>query len=72
VAAGPISKRALTFVALAKELSATGLSLCKISTALAARGHFTAGGKPYVASAVQEMLRPNLGIEKVASAVSAD
>ena len=43
-------------VAAAKELSAGGLSLRKISAALAERGHLTGGGKPYVASAVHAML----------------
>jgi DNA invertase Pin-like site-specific DNA recombinase len=43
-------------VALAKELHSGGMSLRKISTELAARGHVTNGGKPYVASAVQAML----------------
>jgi DNA invertase Pin-like site-specific DNA recombinase len=44
-------------VALAKELHGQRLSLRKISAELAARGFVTAGGKPYVASAVQAMLR---------------
>jgi DNA invertase Pin-like site-specific DNA recombinase len=43
-------------VSLAKELRDQGLSLRKISVALAERGHLTAGSKPYVASAVQAML----------------
>lgn len=43
-------------VALAKELRDQRMSLRKISDALAARGHVTASGKPYVASAVQAML----------------
>src|SRR5260370_2060570 len=43
-------------VALAKELSEQGMSYRKISAELAARDHLTAGGKPYVASAVQSML----------------
>jgi DNA invertase Pin-like site-specific DNA recombinase len=43
-------------VALAKELRAGRMSLRKISVALADRGHHTAGGRPYVASAVQAML----------------
>jgi DNA invertase Pin-like site-specific DNA recombinase len=43
-------------VALAKEFQNGGMSLRKISAALAARGYLTAGGKPYVASAVQAML----------------
>jgi hypothetical protein len=33
------------------------MSLRKISAELAARGHLTAGGRPYVATAVQSMLR---------------
>jgi DNA invertase Pin-like site-specific DNA recombinase len=47
-------------VAQAKELSAGGLSLRKISAALADQGHLTAGGKPYVASAVQAMLAEDI------------
>jgi hypothetical protein len=43
-------------VALAKELSARGLSLRKISATLASQGHLTGGGKRYVASAVQAMV----------------
>jgi DNA invertase Pin-like site-specific DNA recombinase len=43
-------------VALARELSDGGMSLRKISAALAERGHLTGGGKPYMASAVQAML----------------
>jgi DNA invertase Pin-like site-specific DNA recombinase len=43
-------------VALAKELQGGGMSLRKISDALAAEGYLTAGGKPYAASAVQAML----------------
>jgi DNA invertase Pin-like site-specific DNA recombinase len=43
-------------VALAKELHGQRMSLRKISAALADRGYLTAGGKPYVASAVQAML----------------
>ena len=43
-------------VTLAKELRDQRMSLRKISVALAAQGHVTAGGKPYVASAVQAML----------------
>jgi DNA invertase Pin-like site-specific DNA recombinase len=45
-------------VALAKQLHAQGLSLRKISAALAEQGHVTASGKPHVASAVQKMLAP--------------
>ncbi|HMF15523.1 MAG TPA: recombinase family protein [Gemmataceae bacterium] len=44
-------------VATAKEMQAQGMSFRKISAALAAQGHLTATGKPYVASAVQSMLR---------------
>jgi len=43
-------------VALAKQLHADGLSYRKISAALAAQGHFTARGKPHVASAIQKMI----------------
>ena len=43
-------------MALAKELHTQGLSYCKISAELAARGHITRTGKPHVASAVQKML----------------
>jgi hypothetical protein len=43
-------------VALAKQLQAGGMSLRKISAELAAQGHLTGGGKPYVVSAVQAML----------------
>jgi DNA invertase Pin-like site-specific DNA recombinase len=43
-------------VALAKELRGQRMSLRKISAELATRGHLTARGKPYVASAVQTML----------------
>jgi DNA invertase Pin-like site-specific DNA recombinase len=43
-------------VALAKKLRSERMSLRKISAALAARGHLTGGGKPYVATAVQAML----------------
>jgi hypothetical protein len=43
-------------VALANELHGQRMSLRKISTALAERGYLTAGGKPYVAPAVQAML----------------
>jgi DNA invertase Pin-like site-specific DNA recombinase len=43
-------------VALARELSASGMSLRKIAVTLAERGHLTGGGKPYVASAVQAMV----------------
>jgi len=43
-------------VALAKQLQASGLSLRKICAELAARGHLTAKGRPYVASAVQSMI----------------
>jgi DNA invertase Pin-like site-specific DNA recombinase len=43
-------------VALAKELSGQRMSYRKISAELASRGHTTATGRPYVASAVQAML----------------
>jgi DNA invertase Pin-like site-specific DNA recombinase len=43
-------------VALARELQGQGLSLRKISAALAERGHVTGGGRPYAASALQTML----------------
>jgi DNA invertase Pin-like site-specific DNA recombinase len=43
-------------VALARQLHSAGMSLRKISAELAAQGHLTAGGKPYVATAVQSML----------------
>jgi hypothetical protein len=43
-------------VALVKELRAQRLSYRKIAAELAQRGHLTAGGKPYVASAIQSML----------------
>jgi DNA invertase Pin-like site-specific DNA recombinase len=43
-------------VALAKELQRQRMSLRKISAELAARGHLTANGRPYVATAVQAML----------------
>jgi DNA invertase Pin-like site-specific DNA recombinase len=43
-------------VALAKEMSEQGISYRRISAELAARNYLTAGGKPYVASAVQSML----------------
>jgi hypothetical protein len=42
--------------ALAKELHGRRMSLRKISATLAAQGHLTANGKPYVASAVQAMV----------------
>ncbi len=44
-------------IALAKQLHSDGLSLRRISAALAERGHVTASGKPHVASAVQKMVR---------------
>jgi DNA invertase Pin-like site-specific DNA recombinase len=44
-------------VALAKQMHDQGMSLRKISAELAARGYVTAGGKPYVASAVQRRRR---------------
>jgi hypothetical protein len=43
-------------VLLAKQMHDQGMSLRKISAELAARGYVTAGGKPYVATAVQTML----------------
>ena len=43
-------------VALANELHGQRMSLPKLAAELAARGHLTAYGKPYVASAVQNML----------------
>jgi hypothetical protein len=43
-------------VALVNELHARGLSYRKISAELAAQGHCTRTGKPYVASAVQRIL----------------
>jgi DNA invertase Pin-like site-specific DNA recombinase len=43
-------------VALAREMHGQRMSLRKISAALAAQGHMTAAGKPYVASAVQAMV----------------
>jgi DNA invertase Pin-like site-specific DNA recombinase len=43
-------------VAFAHELHGRGVSLRKISAALAERGYLTANGKPFVASAVQTML----------------
>jgi DNA invertase Pin-like site-specific DNA recombinase len=44
-------------VALVRELRGRGMSLRKISAELAAQGHLTAGRRPYVATAVQSMLR---------------
>ena len=43
-------------VALAKQLRAEGMSFRKIPVELAARGHLTARGRPYVVSAIQAML----------------
>jgi DNA invertase Pin-like site-specific DNA recombinase len=43
-------------VALAKQLRGQRLSYRRISTELASRGHTTATGRPYVASAIQTML----------------
>jgi Resolvase, N terminal domain len=43
-------------VALAKQMHGQRMSLRKISGALAARGHLTSRGRPYVASAIQAML----------------
>jgi hypothetical protein len=42
---------------LAKELSEQRMSYRQISAELATRGHLTAGGKPYVASAIQSMIK---------------
>ena len=53
--------RAPEVVALATELRGRRMSLRKISAALADRGYLTAGGKPYVASAVQAMLAGDVG-----------
>jgi DNA invertase Pin-like site-specific DNA recombinase len=44
-------------VLLAKQMHDDGMSLRDISAALAEQGYLTAGGRPYVASAVQAMLR---------------
>lgn len=44
--------------ALAKQLHAQGMSLRKISAALAEQGHLTGSGKPHVALAVATMLGP--------------
>jgi DNA invertase Pin-like site-specific DNA recombinase len=44
-------------VAVAKELSAQRLSYRKIAAELARRGHLTANGRPYVASAIQAIIR---------------
>jgi hypothetical protein len=44
-------------VLLAKQMHDQGMSLRDISAALAEQGYLTAGGRPYVASAVQAMLR---------------
>jgi DNA invertase Pin-like site-specific DNA recombinase len=43
-------------VALARQLHEQRMSLRKISVALAAQGHLTARGKPYVATAVRAMV----------------
>ena len=43
-------------VALAKQMHANGVPYRKISAALAAQGHVTSGGQPYVVSAIQKML----------------
>jgi len=43
-------------VALAKQLRSQRLSYRKISAELARRGHLTANGRPFVASAIQAML----------------
>jgi DNA invertase Pin-like site-specific DNA recombinase len=47
-------------VTLARDLRAQRLSYRKISAELASRGHRTAKGKPYVASAIQTMLADRL------------
>ena len=47
-------------VALARELRAKRISLRKIGAELAAQGHLTANGRPYVATAVLAM--PRLGM----------
>ena len=44
-------------VLLAKQMHDDGMSLRDIAAALAEQGYLTAGGRPYVASAVQAMLR---------------
>jgi hypothetical protein len=44
-------------VALVRELHGQRQSLRQISKMLAAQGHFTGGGRPYTATAVQKMLR---------------
>jgi DNA invertase Pin-like site-specific DNA recombinase len=43
-------------VALAKQMQGERLSYRKIAAELALQGHVTAGGRPYVASAIQAML----------------
>lgn len=43
-------------VTLTRQLREQRMSYRKISAELAQRGHFTAGGKPYAASAIQSML----------------
>ena len=43
-------------VALAKQLRASGMTFRQIPEELAARGHLTSQGRPYVVSAVQAML----------------
>jgi hypothetical protein len=48
-------------VALVRELHGQQQSLRQISKTLAAQGHLTGGGKPYAASAVQNMLRITRG-----------
>jgi len=48
-------------VLLAKQMHGQGMSLRKISAELAALGYVTAGGRPYVASAVQTMLVRQIG-----------
>jgi DNA invertase Pin-like site-specific DNA recombinase len=51
-------------VALVKELHAGGLSYRRIAAELAARGHLTSSGRPYMASAIQKMLGRRQGRRK--------
>jgi DNA invertase Pin-like site-specific DNA recombinase len=51
-------------VALVKELHAGGLSYRWIAAELAARGHLTSSGRPYMASAIQKMLGRRQGRRK--------
>lgn len=50
------AERSKDAVALAKQLHGQRMSYRKISAELASKGHTTATGKPYVASAIQAML----------------